>query len=335
MRVRLCFWVNDPYEILNSQTTAMLIRAAVRAGHEVSVAGVGELSRAASGDIVGSLVPVPAACGTPPCAGEAQLGEQLRAVGAKRASLQSVQAVMFRTNPARDPLRAHDHRAALSFARVLQARGVVVLNDPNGLQRAADKLYLSHLPANVTPPTLMSRRAQELLEFVQAQPGDCVLKPAAGTRGQNVFRVRANDANLRQIIEVLVADGVAMAQPFVAGGEGGDVRMVLLEGEPLTVQGWLAAIARVPGAGEFRSNIHQGGHARPAELTPVLGRIAQALRPRLLADGLWLTGVDVIGEHVIELNVFSTGGLRDAERFTGQDFSGAIIAALGRRVLGA
>src|SRR5690606_8582698 len=89
-----------------------------------------------------------------------------------------------------------------------------------------------------------------------------------------------------------------------------------------------AAIARRPGPDDFRSNLHQGGAAHPAALTPSLERIAGALGPRLRQDGLWLTGVDVIGELVVELNVFSTGGLRDAERFTGRDFSSAIVSAL-------
>jgi glutathione synthase len=60
--------------------------------------------------------------------------------------------------------------------------------------------------------------------------------------------------------------------------------------------------------------------------------VAEAVRPKLLADGMFLVGLDIVGTKLMELNVFSPGGLGNAHKFEGVDFSRAVIEALERKV---
>lgn len=317
--------VNKATRISPQQSTALLLFRAVDRGHTVYVAGVDELEVLPSGE--------PAALArvaeSPSSLDRAERMAALRKAPRQRVEVGQLDAILIRTNPGRDQGRANLHETALSICRIARDHGVVVLSDPDGLSRAATKLYVSRLPAHVRPATLVSRDPDRLEAFVRAQPGRTILKPLAGTQGTDVFRVEPDDdANLRQIIDVLVRQGYAMAQEWVPDATRGDVRLIVLQGELLEIDGQVAAVRRVPAAGEIRSNVHRGGSPARAEREQAWADVVEAIRPHLLADGLFLAGLDLIGGRVVEVNVFSPGGLDDAEAFSGRAFSTAIIAAI-------
>lgn len=237
--------------------------------------------------------------------------------------------MLLRTNPARDAPRAWAHHAALSLATLAQAQGARVVNDPGGLRRAANKLYLAHLPREFRPRTLVTHDTLALKEFVLRAPGPCVLKPLQGTHGQDVYFVQAGTKNLNQIVDALRRQGQVMAQDYIPEANRGDFRLIMLNGALLTVDGYPAAVNRVPGEGDFRSNVHAGGTATAAHLTDEMRRAARAIGPILLRDGIFIAGLDFIGGRVVEVNAFATGGLTDATDFAGgADFAGAVIEAL-------
>lgn len=323
--MRLGVAVNDARGVVATQTTAMLLAAAVRLGHRVWVFGVGDVALAAGGRATA------AARALPPSASDAERVVRALAEAAPAPTElggAALDVLLVRTNPARDPARPALHELLLGLGHLLAARGVRVVNAPAGLARAASKLYLADLPPGTVPPFDVAADPDALVAAVRGRTGFSVLKPLSGTRGRGVFRVAPDDPNLGSLAELLTAGGPAMAQAWAPGGENGDVRVVLVGGMPLAVGGRVAAIRRVPAAGDFRSNLHAGGHAAPAELSDAQHATLAAIGPRLAADGLWLVGADLVGDQAIELNVFSTGGLRDAERFAGVDFAGAAIEAL-------
>jgi len=324
--MRLGVAVNDARGVMAMQTTAMLLGAAVRRGHRVWAFGVGDVALDASGRATAAARALPGAA-----ADAERVVSALADAAPVPLALDGPDApdvLLVRTNPARDPARAALHELLLGLGHLLAARGVRMVNAPAGLARAASKLYLADLPAETVPPFAVAADPDALVAAVRALGGAAVLKPLAGTRGRGVLRVHPDDPNLRPLAELLTAGGPAMAQAWAPGAEAGDTRVVLVGGAPLAVDGRVAAIRRVPAAGDFRSNLHAGGSAAPAELSDAQRATLAAIGPRLAADGLWLVGADLVGEQVIELNVFSTGGLRDAERFAGVDFAGATIEAL-------
>jgi glutathione synthase len=60
--------------------------------------------------------------------------------------------------------------------------------------------------------------------------------------------------------------------------------------------------------------------------------LVEAVRPKLIADGMFLVGLDIVGDKLMEVNVFSPGGFGSCEQLYGIDFVPAVIADLERKV---
>lgn len=321
--MKLLVVINRLDELSPSQTTAALVHGTAARGHDVYVADAADVGVDADAGLVARARGVVAASDV------ATTHTTLRAAAEEPAVFGPGDTVLVRTNPGRDA-RTWVHGTLLEMLRFASDRGVDVRNDPSALMAARSKLFLMRLPPEIRPRTLISRSPRALRSFVE-ELGSAVLKPLEGTHGQDVFFVDRADANLDQIIEVLVRGGFAMAQERLPGPESGDTRVVLLDGEPLIVDGHMAAVRRVPQAGELRSNVHRGAHPEPGQVSAEVARVCEVAGAVLRDAGIWLAGLDVMGGKVLEANVFSTGGLGDAELFEGVDFTGAVIDALERR----
>lgn len=320
--MKLHVLVNETTGLKPSQSTTALIASALARGHQVWVSDMRSLSLSPERSVF-----VRAAQAHPASTPQALVAELIKAPRSLMP-LASEDRVLVRTNPGRDE-QVWAHSMALELLAIAQAQGATVLNDPMALHRSMTKLNLSMLPADCSPRSLISRDSEQIKDWVSQAPGRVVLKPLRGTQGRDVFFIDpAAPANLRQIIEVLTRDGAAICQDFMPDAAQGDVRLIVLAGEPLQVDGHYAAVGRVPAKGELRSNVALGGHptaVQPSEALLSLGRRAgQALHEQ----GILLAGLDVISGKIVEANVFSTGGLTDAGAFAGVDFCAAVIQAV-------
>ena len=328
--MRVFVLVNRVGELEASQSTAMLVQRLVQRGSPTWIAGVGDLGLTPDEQVAvrASAVPDDA------CPPTWKWLRRMRLRRPVRECLREGDVLLLRLNPARDQPRAWAHETALALARIAEDRGVTVLNSPTGLLHAGHKLYLHRLPAEHIPRTVVARDVETVRRFV-AEIGPCVLKPVNGTRGRDVFRVGDDQSgNFNQIVDVLAREGYPLIQEYVPGAEKGDVRVLVLEGQLLTLDGRDACVARVPAAGDFRSNVHAGGKAVPVEITPEVRAAVQAIGPRLVADGLFFVGLDFIGDKVIEVNAHSPGGLTDAEAFYERAFCDVVVDAIERRARG-
>jgi glutathione synthase len=211
-------------------------------------------------------------------------------------------------------------------------KGVIVLSDPNGLAKAASKMYFQLFPEEVRPHTLITRDHTEIKAFARDQ-GTIVIKPLQGSGGANVFLVRPEDLpNLNQMIDAVSRDGYIIAQEYLPAAEHGDMRLFMMNGRPLRVKGKYAAFRRVRTGGDMRSNIHAGGVKAEAVVDDTVLQIAEIVRPKLVQDGMFLVGLDIVGDKLMEINVFSPGGLGSAQKFTGVNFTRAVIEALESKV---
>ena len=139
------------------------------------------------------------------------------------------------------------------------------------------------------------------------------LRRQASVRSQRPERVHdrgPGGTNLAQITEAVLQDGYAIVQEFVDGGEDGDARIFLLEGQILERDGKPAAFRRVPTGNDPRANISKGGRSVPLEIGDVQHGIVEAMSEKLVADGMYFVGIDVIGDKVVEINAESPGGMR-------------------------
>lgn len=237
--------------------------------------------------------------------------------------LDELDAVLIRKDPPFD-------QAYLLCTQALEhARGrVLIVNDPRGLREANEKLYAIHF-SRWMARTLVSSNRDEIRAFVDEVGGRAVIKPLDGAGGVGVMALASGDRNTRAIVDVVTAEGarLAMVQAFLDKVVEGDKRVLLLDGEPL------GAILRVPGADDFRANIHVGGQVRPTELTARESELVADIAPRLRADGLFFVGLDLIGEHLTEVNVTSPTGIQELGRFTASHPEDRVIEWVERRSL--
>ena len=321
--------VNQVATEVDGYSTTYLALAAARRGHEVWYLGVGDVRYEPGGRLS-------ARAHAARCEDGDELGPFLDRVkqeeSRQEVALDELDAVMLRNDTVEDlQERPWAVTAGTEFGFILAERGVTVVNDPTGLTRAASKLYLEEFPGGIRPRSLISRDQKEIVAFVE-ETGPTVLKPLTGAKGRKVFMIEDHtDPNLNQAIEAILEDGYVIAQARVTGDDG-DLRMFLVDGKPLEVDGVYAAVRRVPRGSDPRANISTGGKPAAAQITPRALSMVEQMTSRLRRDGMFLVGIDVVGDKVIEINVESPGGLQSVQHFTAVDFSDAIVEALEERI---
>jgi glutathione synthase len=329
--MRIGFVVNDVKTEESKFTTMRLGQTAINRGHEAWIMGVGDLAYDPDGMIRARATSVPKSRYGSSDSFTADL--QGRHAVKRRITVDELDALMLRNVPSDDYLkRPWAATAAAEFARTAMRNGVIVLSDPNGLAKASSKMYFQLFPEEVRPRTLITRDRDEIKHFAQEE-GTIVIKPLQGSGGAGVFLVRQEDIpNLNQMIDAVSRDGFVIAQEYLPAAEQGDMRLFVMNGRPLRVKGKYAAFRRVRSGGDMRSNIHAGGTKAAAEIGDTALKIAEIVRPKLVQDGMFLVGLDIVGEKLMEINVFSPGGLGSAQQFAKINFAVEVMEAIERKV---
>jgi len=99
----------------------------------------------------------------------------------------------------------------------------------------------------------------------------------------------------------------------------GDVRILMLNGEIL------GAMKRKPRKGDFRTNIHAGARAYKHEVTQREKEICLIIKDKLIRDGLYFVGIDVIGDKLGEINCVSPGGIPRINKLDGVKLEAKVI----------
>lgn len=206
-------------------------------------------------------------------------------------------------------------------------RGVLVVNKPQSLRDANEKLYTAWFP-QCTPPTLVTRRADQIRAFV-AEHADVILKPLNGMGGESVFRLRRDDPNISVVIETLTDHGarLTMAQRFIPEIAQGDKRILVIDGEPVPY-----ALARIPAPGETRGNLAAGAAGSGVVLSERDRWICAQVGPTLRAKGLLFVGLDVIGDYLTEINVTSPTCIRELDKLYALNISAQLLDTVAKRV---
>jgi glutathione synthase len=325
------FVVNDIKTEEPGYTTTRLAMAAVNLGHKSYTFGVGDFMYAADGSIH-------ARARTTNGKTHKSLEKFLKILQSDNAKseticLDDLDVLLLRNDPSTDATeRPWAASSGILFGQLVAQRGVMVLNDPAHLAHALNKTYFQHFPEEVRPKTCISRHVDEIKSFIEKQHDRVVIKPLQGSGGKNVFLVGESErANLNQMIDAVIRDGYCIAQEYLPAASKGDVRLFVMNGRPLVEDGKYAAFRRINKTGDARSNMHSGGESEPVEVTDKMLRLVEIVRPKLIADGMFLVGLDIVEDKLIEINVFSPGGLGSASQFTGVDFPAAVIQELERK----
>ncbi|MDC5696572.1 glutathione synthase [Intrasporangium calvum] len=328
--MRIAFFVKDVATEIDEYATTRLARAASQAGHEAWYIGVGDVEL---GDTDGRLWGRARRADFGADDTLASYMERIKESEPERIVLDDLDAFFLR-NESIDDLQERPWASPMGpvFGQMLKARGVTVVNDPMSIIRATSKLYLEEFPEKIRPRSLVTRDPEAIKAFVE-RVGHSVVKPLYGGKGRNVFMIEdENETNLAQMTEAVLEDGYAIVQEFIDGGENGDVRIFVLNGEVLQQDGKLAAFRRVPTGNDPRANISVGGRSVPIEPDAVELTVVEAMRDKLRADGMFFVGIDVIGDKIVEINAESPGGMQSIERLYDMDIGTTVTKALEERV---
>ncbi len=230
-------------------------------------------------------------------------------------ALSELDVLFLRKDPPVD--RAFWH--ATQLLELTQGGRPFFINAPSGLRDANEKLFALAFP-ELIPRTLVSSEIARLRNFIR-EVGRAVLKPIDGFAGRGVLQMKADDGNLNSALELMTLRGTEamIAQAYIPESRSGDKRIVLLNGEPL------GAVLRVPAGGDPRGNLAAGAHPEKASLTTRDRVICARLGPKLVELGLYLVGIDIIGEYLTEVNVTSPTGIVEIDALDGSSLESRVI----------
>jgi len=333
--MRVCFVVNNVRTQRPTYTTLHLAFAAHRRGHDVGFVSVGNLSHGDDGAVTGDVVrPRPGRLKDAPAYAKALTAADALSQDTR---LNDFDVVFLRNNPYVGVGGAGGTRdrfnPAAEFGRRLKQSGAMVVNDPDGLLRAGSKMYLAGFPAEIRPKTLITRSVERVRTFLRELDGPAIIKPLYGFGGQNVFYVaRGQTANLSQMISTVRGQGYLIVQEYLPAVVKGDKRVLLLSGAPVELGGRHAVYRRMRPKDDIRNNMHVGGARKPAAFSEAERSICELIRPRLVADGLYFVGVDLVGDKILEINVFAPGGIHNINELYGVDVAKIVVRDLERKV---
>ncbi len=312
--MRLGIAVNRAATMDATWTTVHLAVAALRRGHEVRIVERGDFEV----DRLGTLV-ARAHAFQPPGPAASRLVAALADRSASRRSIDvgRLDLLLLRVT-------ALD-AAVLTFASLARDRGVRVVNDPDGVARVSHKAWLAAQAGVPTPATLITRSEGAAEIFHSQERAGVVVKPARGSGGRHVTRVRRGDR--RGLQDAFgrareAGDGYVVLQAYLPEATEGEKRLVWLDGA--LIGGYLRR--RAPG--EFRHNLKRGAIAAPTPVTEEDRELANRLTRPLLAAGVRLVGLDVIGGLVTEVNALNPGGAFHTDRLTGSRLAELIVTRL-------
>ncbi len=211
-----------------------------------------------------------------------------------------------------------------------------IINSIDGIRKGNNKLYTTtfHDPGNIfLPVTYVSKNKDFLLRIIDETPFEkLILKPLDAYGGSGVIVLeKSAPRNIRSLLDFYISGSSSrnyvILQQFVEGAEDGDIRVLMLNGQAI------GAYKRVPAAGDVRSNIHAGGEAVRHVLTENQRRVCQMIGPKLVSDGLYFCGVDLINDHLIEVNVLSPGGITNINRLNRTRLQRKVLDFIEEKVL--
>ncbi|GMR14694.1 MAG: glutathione synthase [Gammaproteobacteria bacterium] len=233
-------------------------------------------------------------------------------------SLDELDIVLMR----RDPPFDMDYIYTSYMLELAEKAGTLVINRPQSLRDANEKFFINNFPQCCVPMLISS--SSELIRTFVSQHGYCVVKPLDGMGGESVFQVRESDLNLNVILETITRHDrrPVMAQKFIDEISAGDKRILIVNGEPIPY-----ALARFPGAGDFRGNLAKGGSSKGVPLSERDLWICSQVAPELKQRGILFAGLDVIGDWLSEVNVTSPTCIRELDAEFGLNIAAQLFDA--------
>ena len=228
----------------------------------------------------------------------------------KMCPLSEFDVIFMRDNPPLDGL-------VLNFLDSIKD-DVFIMNAIDGLREANNKIYTAAYfdpERELIPATHVSKNIDYLLRIIEESENDkMIMKPLDGYGGSGVIIIEKSAMkNIRSLLDFYINrdrnDSIyVILQDYIEGAEEGDVRILMLNGKPI------GALKRIPIKGDVRSNISAGGSVEKYKLTKEDKILCEKIGEKLVRDGIYYAGLDLINGKLIEVNVMSPGTIADINK---------------------
>lgn len=254
-----------------------------------------------------------------------ELGNYLKIISQKKYFLDELDILFARKDPPIDQnflsylqtLTLIPHHGEISKSTNRENK-ILILNNPEGMLRANEKLYSIHLK-DFIPPTLVTQNKSEIIDFLKEYK-NAVIKPLFDKGGNGVFKTSIENKNYTcEIDNALSEKQPIIVQKYLDEIINGDKRIFFLNGEIM------GGIRRVPKEGEFRAHISRGSTYSKLELSKRDLDICHTIKPYLIRDGLYFVAIDLIGDYLIEVNVTCPSNIIEGGECNSRDFAEEII----------
>lgn len=299
--MNICFLMYPWEEIVPEHDSSLaLIKECVKRGHGVAICSPSNLTirnsvTNAFCTVIGRMEKVPSSAKS--FYAKAKLRVEM-------LPLAGFDVIFFRANPPLDPMM-------LNFLDSVKD-DVFIMNSLEGMREANNKLYTAAFGdahSNIIPNTHVSKNKQYLVDQIKESTSDkMILKPLNGFGGSGVILIEKSAMNnINSLLDFYINSGgnsnYVILQDYIEGADQGDVRILMLNGIAV------GAMKRVPGQDDHRSNVSAGGSVQKHTMTKIEKALCKQIGPKLVSDGLFFVGIDVIGGKLVEVNVMSPGGI--------------------------
>lgn len=242
--------------------------------------------------------------------------------------LNEFDVIFMRDNPPLDGL-------VLNFLDSIKD-DVFIINAIDGLREANNKIYTAAYfdpERELIPATHVSKNLDYLLRIIEESENDkMIMKPLDGFGGSGVIIIEKSAmSNIRSLLDFYINrdnghSNYVILQEYIEGAEEGDVRILMLNGEPI------GALRRRPIKGDLRSNISVGGTVEKYKLTKADKILCLKIGEKLVRDGIYYAGLDLINGKLIEVNVMSPGTITDINKLNKVKLQEKILSYLEKVV---
>ena len=201
--------------------------------------------------------------------------------------------------------------------------GVNVINNPSNLRNLNEKIFAPNFP-KFCPPTLVTSNFEIFNSFLKENE-HIVVKPLNSMGGDSIFQLKKDDEHLSEVYSKISKEGEVkfIAQKFLPEISIGDKRILIINGKVPK-----HAVLRTPPEGEFIGNLAAGGSASTIELDEQDKMVAQTVADKMLDFGLYIVGLDMIGNFLTEINLTSPTCFRELNDQTGENLAKLFVDEL-------
>lgn len=212
------------------------------------------------------------------------------------ASLNDFDLIFFRPDP---PVNM-EYIFATQILEFVDQKRTFIMNSPAGIRKANEKLYINNFPKYI-PAGITTASAPKIKEFLN-QYNEAVLKPLNNCFGKGVFYLKKGDKNVNTIIDTATDQQKTpvIVQEYMKKANNQDKRIIMIAG-----QFYEECLYKVSGEEDFKFTSHRDKYLKKAQLTDKERQMCRDISAKLLEDGLYLVGLDVMDERMIEINVTS------------------------------